>query len=137
MTNCGLWLGRRGLVAVVVDDEGRAAPALFAATTDEARWGLLAHVEAVHGLDCDFVVTEQLVRGDPICQLALKRGAGVWVAPQRLVEAIRGAAALSTGPPARVAAMVARLPIVPGFRGHLRRVNEPEPPADTRQLPLL
>lgn len=135
MTNCGLWLSSARLVAVVVDDEGRAAPALYAATTDEARWGLLEHLDGVHGLDCDLVVPEGLLRTDPIGQLALRRGAGVWVAPQRLVEAIRVTAGLSNAPPARIAAMIARLAVVPGFRGHLRRVNEP--PQDRAQLPLL
>jgi hypothetical protein len=134
-THCGVWFAKGRLVAVVVDDEGRAAPALFVATNDDARWGLLKHLDGVHGLDCDLVIAEDLAKADPLCRLALKRGAGVWVAPQRLVDAVRAAASLSTGPPARIAAMLARLALVPGFREHLRRMNDP--PADMRQLPLL
>ena len=135
MTSWGLWLSKKRLVAVVVDDDGRASPALFADRNDEARWELLASVDAVHGLDCELVLPEEVVQVDSIGNLALKRGASVSVAPQRLVEAIRLAAGLSTGPPARIAAMVARLTIVPGFRGHLRKLNPRN--VDRQQLPLL
>lgn len=77
-THCGVWFAKGRLVAVVVDDEGRAAPALFVATNDDARWGLLEHLDGVHGLDCDLVIAEDLAKADPLCRLALKRGAGVW-----------------------------------------------------------
>lgn len=135
MTSCGLWLSRRRLVAVVVDDDGRASPATFATPDDEGRWALLDQVDAVHGLDWELVLAEDLLKTDTVSRLALERGHPVWVAPQRLVQAIRQAAGLATGPPARVAAMVARLVIVPGFRNHLRRVERCF--CDHRQLPLL
>jgi hypothetical protein len=134
MTTCGLCLSRRRLVAVVVDDEGRAAPALVAVNTDDALWGLLEHLDAVHGLDCELVLPEDLLKLESLSRFARERGQSLWVAPQRLVDAIRDAAGFGTGPPARIAAMVARLLLVPGFRGHLRR---PQQHADRRQLPLL
>ena len=135
MTSCGVWLYRKRLVAVVVDDDGRASPALFAATNDDARWDLLASIDAVHGLDCELVLPEDLLKFDSIGRLALKRGASVSIAPQRLVDAIRIAAGFGTGPPSRVAAMVARLFIVPALRGHLRRLDQRND--ERRQLPLL
>jgi hypothetical protein len=134
MTSCGLCLSRRRLVAVVVDDDGRAAPALVAANTEDALWGLLEHLDGVHGLDCELVLPEDLLRLESLSRFARERGQSLWVAPQPLVAAIRDAAGLATGPPARLAAMIARLVLVPGFRGHLRR---PPQHQDRRQLPLL
>jgi len=133
MTSCGLCLSRMRLFAVAVDDEGRAAPALVAANTDDALWGVLEHLDAVHGLDCELVLPENLLKLDLLTRFARERGQSVWIAPQRLVDAISEAAGFGTGPPARVAAMTARLVLVPGFRGHLRRPQHP----GTRQLSLL
>ncbi len=135
MASCGIWLSRARLVAVVVDDGGRAAPALFAATDDEGRWALLEHLDGVHGLDCELVLPEDLLKADAISRLALERGHELWAAPQRLVEAIRRVAGLTTGSPARVAAMLARLATAPGFRDHLRRIDRRG--YDRRQLSLL
>lgn len=122
-------------MAVVVDDDGRAAPALIATSDDEGRWALLEHVDAVHGLDCELVLPEDLLKADVISRLAVERGHELWAAPQRLVEAIRRVAGLATGPPARTAAMIARLAIVPGLRRHLRHVDRRG--YDHRQLTLL
>lgn len=133
MTTCGLWSARRRLIAVVVDDEGRASPAIAAPLDDDARWGLLARLDAVHGLDCELVIPEDMAKDESIGRLALARGVAVWVAPQCVIDAIRAAAALATGPPARTAAMIARLALVPIWRGQLRRLG---PTIDQRQLPL-
>lgn len=134
MAACGLWLARRRLIAVVVDVEGRASPAMRADLDDDAGWGLLEHLDAVHGLDVALVLPENLARSDHVGRLALRRGMDVWAAPQSLVEAIRAAAGLTTGPPARTAAMIGRLAISAVWRGHLRRVATT---ADRRQLSLL
>lgn len=134
MTSCGLVLSRRRLLAVAVDDNGRAAPALAADLDDDGRWGLLARIDTLHGLDCELVIPEDVLRADRIGQLAIEQEMNVWVAPVRLVEAIRDAAGFATGPPARLAATIARLVLVPGFRGHLRRLHHLQ---DCRQLPLL
>lgn len=134
MYRCGLWLAPRSLVAVTVDQDGRASPAHPAALDNDARWGLLQYIDAVYGGDCELVLPEELARVDSIAHFALKRGAPVWVAPHRLVEGIRSVAALATGPPSRSAAMIARLALVPVWRGHLRRLA---PSPDPRQLWLL
>ena len=134
MAACGIWLARNRLVAVVVDDDGRAAPSVLAAIDDEERWALLQHVDAVHGLDCALIITDDLLKADDgLCRIALERGHDLWAAPRALVEAIRLAAGLMSAP--RVAAMNARLAIVPGFRSHLRRIDRSA--NDCRQLPLL
>jgi hypothetical protein len=133
-SSCGLWLSRRRLVAVAVDNGGRAAPAVSTSLDDESRRALLQHLDALHGFDCELVLPEQLLKVDPIAQLALRRGLSVWIAPQPLVLGIRLAAGLATGPPARTAAMIARLALVPGWRAHLRRLD---PVLDGRQLSLL
>jgi hypothetical protein len=70
-------------------------------------------------LGAESVAAEALVRGDPIAQHAL-------------VAALVRAAAITD--PARVAAMLARLPRVPLLRTHLRRLAAPVEP---RQVPLL
>lgn len=134
MAACGVWSSRNRLVAVVVDDDGRAAPTILVAMDDEERWALLQYVDSVHGLDCALVITDELLKADDgICRFALERGHDLWAAPRPLVEAIRLAAGLATA--SRVAAMVARLAIVPGFRRHLRRIDRGA--FDCRQLPLL
>jgi hypothetical protein len=135
MTSCGIWLSRQRLVAVVVDDDGRASPATFATPDDEGRWALLEQVDAVHGLDWELVLSEDLLKSDTISRFALERGHGLWAAPWQLVEAIRRVTGLASGAPGRVAAMIARLAIVPGFRSYLRRVERCF--CDHRQLPLL
>ncbi len=134
MPACGIWRSRNRLVAVVVDDDGRAPPTILAAIDDEERWALLQHVDAVHGLDCALVLTDDLLKADDnICSFALERGRDFWVVPRRLADAIRLAAGVATAP--RVAAMIARLAIVPGFHGHLRRIDRGA--YDCRQLSLL
>jgi hypothetical protein len=134
MAACGILRSRNRLVAVVVDDDGRAAPSVLTATDDEERWALLQYLDAVHGLDCALVVTDDLLKADDdICRFALESGRDFWAAPRGLIDAIRLAAGLATAP--RVAAMIARLTIVPGFRAHLRRIDRGA--YDCRQLALL
>ena len=128
---CGLWPMRGGrLVAVLVDESGRASAPLVVARSDEAYWGLLEHLDEHVGLDYALVVPDWLAKSDAVARLAHVRGIGVWVAPAPLVEAVRVVA--GAGPPRRAAAVIARLPLT-AFRGQLRRVE----PADRRQLTLL
>jgi hypothetical protein len=134
MTACGLWRTTNRLVAIVVDDEGRAAPDALVAMDAEERWRLLERVDATHGLDCALVLTDDLLKADDaICRFALERGHDLWAAPRQLVDAIRLAAGLATA--ARIAAMIARLAIVPGLRCHLRRIDRQT--QERRQLRLL
>ena len=132
MATCGLWLSGQRVVAVVVDDYGRASAPLVADTDDE-RWELLGRVDAEHGLDCELVFPETMLRVDRICRFALERRHISWVAPPVLVEAIRRVAALDRA--TRTAAMIARLALVPALRQHLRRVEHVC--CDWRQLSLL
>jgi hypothetical protein len=134
MATCAIWPGRRGLVAVVVDEDGRPSSRTVVARTEEACWALLCETDATTGLDWELVLPDWLARSAGIAQLALARGVAVWVVPSQLAEAVRIIGHLGTGPPARIAAALARIPLAPVLRGHLRRL---EPPSDKRQLPLL
>ncbi len=95
---CGLWPGRRGLTAVVVDAEGAPEPPLAVARTDEGYWALLEHLDRRVGRDCELVLPEWMARGDGPAHLALVRGAVVWIAPVPLIEAVRIIGRLGTGP---------------------------------------
>ena len=114
---CGLVLAPRRLVAVVLGPGGEARRAFSAALTDDARFGLVAYLASA---GAEIVAAEALVRNDPVAQRALAAGLGVWVAPDALVAAVVRAAELTA--PARVAAMLARLPRTPLLRAQLRRL---------------
>jgi hypothetical protein len=132
MAACGLWSSQRRVLAVVVDDDGRVAAPLVALDDDD-RWELLGRLDAEHGLDCELVFPESMLRSDVICRYAVERRHVTLVAPNQLVEAIRRAAGLDRAP--RTAAMIARLALVPSLRHHLRRVEHVT--GDWRQLSLL
>lgn len=132
MAACGFWPVGHRVLAVVVDDEGRVAAPLIALDDDE-RWELLGRLDAEHGLDCELVFPDSMLRYDAICRFALERRHITWAAPSVLVDAIRRAAALDRAP--RTAAMLARLALVPALRQRLRRVEHVD--RDWRQLTLL
>ena len=127
--SCGLVLGPRRLVAVVLGPGGDPRRAISAALTDDARHGLVTYLAAA---GAEIVAAESLVRADPIALLALAAGLVVWIVPDALVAGIARAAAI-TAPP-RVAAVLARLPRIPLHRGHLRRLVAP---IESRQGTLL
>jgi hypothetical protein len=129
---CGVYPSRRGcLVAVAVDSSGRASPPARATRTDDGRYELLLHLETISGLDIELVVPDWVARLDSIAQLAAAaRNIPVWIVPMPLVDALRVVA--RAGPPARVAALIARLPLALGLREQLRRIR----PADRRQLTM-
>ena len=125
---CGVWPARRlgcHLVAVVVDEDGRAQPPLLVERSAEGAWSLLAHLDAAVGLDYDLVLPHWLARSDSLARFALERGNAAWLVPAPIIEAVRVVAHLATGPPARTAAALARLPLAPALRMHLRRVTPP------------
>lgn len=132
---CGVWPARRrrGLIAVVVDEEGTAQTPLPFGRGAEAAWALLSWLDASVGLDCELVLPDWLARATDIAHLALERGSAVWLVPVPILEAVHVVAHLATGPPARTAAALARLPLAPALRAHLRRLTPPS----SQQMPLL
>jgi hypothetical protein len=132
MTACGLWLSRGTLWASVANDDGRLVVTSSIARNDDARWGLLESLEASQGLDVALVMTDTQARLDDIARIAVERKLVVWLAPWRLVDGLRTVAGLTTGPPRRTAILLARLPLHPGYRGLLKRLER-----DHRQLVLL
>ncbi len=130
MTACGVWLAPRGLVAVLVDDAGRAR-SCSVAFTDDARSGLAVWLAAA---GADLVVDEALLEADAIAHVARCAGVTVWIAGPPLVEALRHAAGITRRGARPSAAMLARLPSTPWLRSLLRRL---EPPRNEQQIPLL
>jgi hypothetical protein len=107
----------------------RTGTVLRAASTDDARFGLGEYL--VHA-DCDVVTTEALARAELLPAQLARRGLAVWLADDQLVAGLLGVAAIRD--PARAAAVLARMRLVPAWRAQLRRLV----PADrARQLPLL
>jgi len=113
---CGLWLARRRLVATVLGPGVEARRVIRAALTDDARFGLVEYL-AVAG--AELVATEALARVDLMPVQAVRRGLAVWTAGDALVAALLGAAAIRD--PARAAALLARLPVIPLLRSSIRR----------------
>jgi len=126
---CGLVLAPRRLVAVVLGPGGEARRAIRAALTDDARYGLVAYL--AHA-GAQIVATEALVRTDPAARHALAAGLVAWAVPDALATAVARAAGITD--PARIAAMLARLPYIPLFRTQLRRLATA---VDPRQVRLL
>lgn len=130
MTACGVWLTRRGLVAVIVEGPGRPRT-LRLADTAEARRALALHLADARA---HLVVDEALLEADPIATAALRVGVQVWVAGAPLLPALRAAAGITAGGARPSAALLARLPDIPWLREKLRRLV---PADDPRQIPLL
>lgn len=130
MTNCGLWLARRRLVAVLLGPAGDVRRTLHAALTDDARYGL---IEYLAGAELEIVLTEALARSDLVALQAVRRGMPVWTVDDGLAAALLGAAGIRN--PTRAAALLARLPRIALLRASLRRLTPPEKSAG--QLPLL
>ena len=115
MATCGLWPTHRGVIAVVVDDDGMARGSTrVAARRAEAYWALLADVEAHEGLDCRFVMTDDTLATEPrLANLAVHRGAHVLVVSRSILDGLRVLAGASRAPPKRLALLLARLPLCP------------------------
>lgn len=99
------------------------------ALTDDARYGL---TECLVHADCEVVASEALARVDILPAQLARRGLAVWLADDQLVAGILGVAA--TRDPSRAAALLARMRLVPAWRGQPRRLVPADP---VRQLPLL
>jgi hypothetical protein len=131
---CGIWIARRNrsLIAVVVNEDGKAAAPLSFGRSPDDVWALLTHLDATVGCDCELVLPDWLAKTDNIARFALERGVDVWLVPPATFEAARVVAHLATGPPARTAAALGRLPLASLFRAQLRRLSPP----NRKQLPL-
>lgn len=131
---CGVWPGRRGLIAVVVDEHGTARPPrLISTSLPESRCEVLDHIDSAEGLDWQLVLPDWLAREDLLAQIALAHGTLVWTVPPYLVDTMRLLGRVDRLPAHRLAAAIARLPRVPFLRPELRRLRPP----DRRQLSLL
>ncbi|MEK7862733.1 MAG: hypothetical protein AAB295_05645, partial [Chloroflexota bacterium] len=87
MATCGVWMTEHRLVAVAVDERGVALGAAQSGwRDDDARWDLVSSIEAHHGLDCVFVVSERLHAADALPRIAAQRGLRVLITPDHLVE---------------------------------------------------
>lgn len=132
---CGVWLARRErcLVAVAVDEDGRPmAQKLFDRDRD-AQWALLTWLHTDVALDCDLVLPDTLASECELAHFAIERGAAVWLVPPVVLRCVRIVANLDTGPPARSAAALARVPLAPMLRQYLSRLVPPKKP----QQPLV
>ena len=129
MIVCGLWLVRRRLVAALVGPPGQAPRTIRSATSDDARFGL---AEYLTHAGCDVVATEALARTDPLPAQLARRGLTIWLADDQLAASLLGVAAVRD--PARAAAILARMRLVPAWRTQLHRLMPGQP---ARQLPLL
>jgi hypothetical protein len=113
MATCGLWPTRRGIVAMVVNDDGfAAASAQMAAHTAKAGWALLDHIQTHHGLDCRFVITDEGLAADRrFGQLAARRGAQILVVTSDVIDGLRMLTGSARSPPKKLALLLARLPL--------------------------
>lgn len=132
MSCCGIWRTPRRLVAVVVDDHGKARAPIAVALTDDARWGLLVWLHA-KGVS-ELVVTDELASSDTVVAMAMTLGICPWLAPAQVVEGIRRATGLTDRPAKFSAAMLARWRAISALRPYLRAAS---PDINERQLALL
>jgi hypothetical protein len=131
---CGVWPGRRGLSAVLVDERGAArSPLLVSGRCPESRCELLERIDTTEGLDWQMVLPDWLARTDTLAPLALARGLVVWTVPPYLVDTVGLLGRADRLPAHRVAAALARLPHIAFLRRELHRLQPP----DQRQLTLL
>lgn len=131
---CGVWVGRRRVASAAVGEDGRVIGSTALPRDAPDGWcTLLSNLDAHVGLDYELVLPDWLARDSELAQLVRAHQVAVWVAPAGLVHAIATVARLGTGPPARTAAMIARLPQAPTLRPYLRRLRT----TDRRQLNLL
>jgi hypothetical protein len=124
MATCGVWMSARRLVAVAVDDDGTLLePVHSAPRDDEARWDLVASIEAHHGLDCLFVATRTLHASDALARIAVRRGGRVLIAPDELVGPACRLSGLVRASPRALALLLARMPLCRPFSERLVRLQ--------------
>lgn len=114
----GLWPTPRHLLVVILDAHGKPRFPIRVAHSPYAWQALFRHLAGT--TDPAVVVSDNFLHQAPLARLARDHQVRLWIAPHSLVHAIRKAAGLSASPPKNSAALLARLPMIPALRQHLK-----------------
>ena len=130
MSVCGLWQSARRLVAVIIDDDGDLRPPITAPATPDNAHHLLSYLSAA-GVGTLIIAQRSHILTAQAHRLKLDIG----LVPHDLLHAIRAATGLNHRPPRNTAILLARWPLTPVLRLHLRKLPAPLP-AQENQLAL-
>lgn len=131
MSVCGLWQGARRLVAAIIDNEGNLRPPITAPATPDNTHHLLSYL-ATAGIGT-LIIAE---RNHLLIAQARRLKLDIRLVPHDLLHAIRTATGLTHQPPRNTAILLARWPLTPALRLHLRELRTPAA-SQEKQLPLL
>ena len=131
MSVCGLWQGARRLSTVIIDDGGELRPCITAPATPANAHHLLSYLTTA-GVDT-LIIAE---RSHILIAQAHRLKLDIRLVPHALLDAIRTATGLDRRPPRNTAILLARWPLTPVLRLHLRKLRAPAPPQE-KQLALL
>ena len=122
MTVCALWQGARRLAAVIVNDDGSLRAPITVGATPENTHHLLDYLVTA---DIDTLILDQY--SYRLIAQAHAHRLHVRLVPHDLLEGIRAATALNRRAPRFTAIVLARWPLSPALRAHLRdvRLNQP------------
>ena len=129
MSICGLWQGTRRLIAVIVDDDGDLRSPISAPATPHNARHLLSYV-ATAGVG-SLIIAEG---SHTLIAQAHSLKLDVRLVPRDLLDAIRTATGLNYQPPRNTAILLARWPLTPALRLHLRQLRAPA--SQEKQLAL-
>jgi hypothetical protein len=132
MKVAALWPARHKLLTVIVDESGRSGAPIDAARTRESASALITWLD----MTVDVLVLSDA--HDALVELARAASSlTLELAPHELLEAIRRVAGFTHRPQRDTAAFLARWPLTPALRRHLRRSPSATPGRNRDQLPLL
>lgn len=115
MSVCGLWQGTHRLFAVIIDDEGNLHPHIRAPATPDNAHHLLTYLASA-GIGTLIIAEHSYSLIAQARRLKLE----ICLVPHDLLHAIRTATGLIHRPPRNTAILLARWPLVPALRAHLR-----------------
>ena len=130
MSVCGLWQGTHRLFAAIIDDDGELRPVITAPATRDNAHHLLSYL-ATAGVDT-LIIAE---RSHFLIANAQRLKLEIRLVPCELLNAIRAATGLNHRPPRNTAILLARWPLIPVLRLHLRKLRVPAA-SQENQLPL-
>ncbi len=130
MSVCGLWQGAQRLFAVIIDDSADLRPPITVPATPENAHHLLSYLITA-GVGT-LIIAE---RSHILIAQAQRLKLDIRLVPHELLEAIRTATGLNHRPPRNTAILLARWPLTPVLRLHLRVLRTSLPPQE-KQLPL-